>query len=181
MKCGSARFQPADDHQSRVGCRREVLSWEHVGLVLANVHSRFELCVVIYTDVALFLHDIPNDLPPCGGSERVSSLSEDLHQMLCKITASQTKDDVMQSMTTVDGHCVRVRRESRSVLHVIPIRDGPVLNGILNVKTQRLLCASSPTKQRRTAFISRPRLAATGAIMVGACDPRGHTPGFAPR
>ena len=108
-----------------------------VGLLLANVHSRFELCVVIYTDVALFLYDIPNNLPPCGCSETLSSLSEDVHQILCKITASQTKDGVMQSMTFVDGDCVGVRRASPSVLHVIPIRDGPVLNGTLNVFSRR--------------------------------------------
>ena len=70
---------------------------------------------------------------------------------------------------------------SRSILHVIPIRDGTVLNGYFNVKTQRLLCASSPTKQRRPAFISRPGLAATIATIIKPCDPGGHPLRFAPR
>ena len=72
---------------------------EFAGLLLVNYRSR-ELCVVIHANVAQFLCDIPSNLPLCGGSER-----------LCKITASHAKDGVMQSVTIVDGHCVRhVRR-----------------------------------------------------------------------
>ena len=63
-----------------------------------------------------FLNGIPSNVPVCGGSERVPSVSEDLHQILCKITTSYMKDGVMQSVTFVDGHCVRhVRRASRNV------------------------------------------------------------------
>ena len=61
------------------------------------------------------LDDVLNDLPLRGGSERVPSVSEDLHEILCEITAGQTKDGVMQSVTVTDGHCVRHVRASRSV------------------------------------------------------------------
>ena len=82
----------------------------------------FELCVVIHTKVTLC--DIPSNLPHCGRSETVPSLSEVLQEILCIITASQAKGGVMQSVTFVDGHCVRhsvtrvhrdVRRASRNV------------------------------------------------------------------
>ena len=43
------------------------------------------------------LDDVLKDLPLRGGSERVPSVSEDLHAILCEIAASQTKDGVMQS------------------------------------------------------------------------------------
>ena len=44
----------------------------------------------------------------------VPTLSEDLDEILCIITASQAKEGVMQRVTFVDGHCVRhVRRSSR--------------------------------------------------------------------
>ena len=52
------------------------------------------------------LHDTWNNLPLCGGRERVPTLSEDLDELLCKITACQAKESVMQSVTFVDGHCV---------------------------------------------------------------------------
>ena len=42
------------------------------------------------TDVARLLDDIWNKNPLCGGGERAPSLGEDLHEKLCKITASQT-------------------------------------------------------------------------------------------
>ena len=78
--------------------------YELAGLLLV---SRFEL----YTNVAQFLGDIPSNLPLCG-----PSVSEVLHEKLCKITASHTKDGVMQSVTFLDGHCVRhVRRAFRHV------------------------------------------------------------------
>ena len=63
-----------------------------------------------------FLHDISSNLPVCGGNEREPSVSDDLHQILCKIITSYMKDGVMQSITFADGHCVRhVRRASRNV------------------------------------------------------------------
>ena len=41
----------------------DVFVWEHVGLLLVNFRKRFELCVVIYTDVAQLLHDITKQSP----------------------------------------------------------------------------------------------------------------------
>ena len=85
----------------------DVFVWEYEGLLLVNFRSRFKLCVTIQTNVAQFLNDIPSNTLLCGGSERESSLSEVLHEILCAITASQTKGGVMRRKTVVDGHCVR--------------------------------------------------------------------------
>ena len=53
------------------------------------------------------------------------SLSEVLQEILCKITASQAKDGVRQSVTLVNGHSVRhVRRASRSGAHVERLKPG---------------------------------------------------------
>jgi len=43
-----------------------------------------------------------------GGGEAVASLSEDLHQIVSQISASQiqTEDGVRQSVALVDGHSV---------------------------------------------------------------------------
>ena len=60
-----------------------------------------ELSVAIKTNVSESLLEIPSKLPHCGGSERVLLLSEELRQMLCKITTG-----VRQSTTFIDGHCV---------------------------------------------------------------------------
>ena len=85
----------------------EASVWELRGLLLVGFRRRLELCVVIQANVAQFLFDIPSNLPLCGGSEGVSLLSENLHEILCKITAGHAKDGVMQSATLADGHCVR--------------------------------------------------------------------------
>ena len=93
----------------------DVSVWELAGLLLVNYRSR-ELCVVIHAKLAQFLCDMPSNLPLCGGSGRVPSVGEVLDEILCKITSSHAKDGVMQSVTFVDGHCVRhVRRASRNV------------------------------------------------------------------
>ena len=106
--------------------------WELAGLLLA---SRFELCVAIHTNVAQCLCDIPSNLPLCGGSERVPSVREVIHVILCKIAASHAKYGVMQSVTFVDGHCVRhVRRASRNVHNNLSRH----LHGTLNVSN--LVC-----------------------------------------
>ena len=77
-------------------------------------------CVVIDTNAARFLRDVPSNLPVCGCSEREPSLNGVLHEILCKITANQADKGVMQSVTFVDGHTVTrvhhdVRRASRNV------------------------------------------------------------------
>ena len=81
------------------GDRDDVSVWELEGLRLVNFRNRIELCVVTQTNAARLLYDIWNSLRLCGGRERAPSLSEDLHEMLCKNTASQAKDGVIQSVT----------------------------------------------------------------------------------
>ena len=80
----------------------DVSVWELARLLLGG---RLELCVVVHTNVAQFLGDVPSSLPLCGCSERVPSVSEVLHEILCKITASHVRDGVMQSATFVDTVC----------------------------------------------------------------------------
>ena len=65
-------------------------------------------------------NDKQDNIPLCAGSERVPWLSEDFPQILCKITASQTKDGMIQSVTFVDRHCVQhtVARRHHSVCRV---------------------------------------------------------------
>ena len=50
------------------------------------------------------------------GSEKATSLSENLRQLLCKVPPSHSTDGVMQSVNFADVHCVRhVRCASRNV------------------------------------------------------------------
>ena len=56
---------------------------ENVGLTLAVDLSTV---YVIQTNAAQYLFGNWNNLPLCGGSERVHLLGKDLHQILCKIT-----------------------------------------------------------------------------------------------
>ena len=59
--------------------RDHVSVWEHVGLLLVNIRSRLELCVVIKTNEAQLLFDIPSNLPLCGGSEGIHTNSLGRH------------------------------------------------------------------------------------------------------
>ena len=68
----------------------DVFVRKHVGLLLVNYRSR-ELCVVIRASKAKILFDIPNTVPLCGGNERELSLSGELHQILCEITATKSR------------------------------------------------------------------------------------------
>ena len=147
----------------------DVCVWGLVGLLLVNVRKRFELCVVIYTNTAQFLCEIPRNLPLCGGSERVHSLSEDVHQILCRITASPTKEARCRAKLSWTGHCVRqttfsrngnVRRDSDDVtvqenvglVHVnlrkrfalcVEIQIGVTRFSSLTTRTTPPLCGSS--------------------------------------
>ena len=88
----------------------DVSVWEHVCRILVGTFcGRIEPCVVDKRNVAKFLSDITTDLTLCGGRDRVPAISEDLHQIIWKISASQIpmKDDVRQSVTFENGHCVR--------------------------------------------------------------------------
>merc|ERR1712066_1023858 len=59
-------------------------------------------------DIAELLLDITDNLTLSSGGERVTTLSEDLHQVVGELTASQVKTDncVGESITFIDGDTV---------------------------------------------------------------------------
>ena len=67
----------------------------------AGAGSSCHLLLEVEGDVAQFLLDVPDDFPLGGGGERVTSLGEDLHEVVGQITSSQVKTDdgVGQSVT----------------------------------------------------------------------------------
>ena len=142
----------------------DVFVWEHVGRLLVNGRNRFVLCVVTQANEAQFLSDIWNNLRLCGGSERVPSLSEDHRQLLCNITASETKDGEKQSETFVDEHCVR--HDVRVVVRPEAYRHRTVWIAMYMTSTLRG---------------RRGERQGDAAIMIGACDFGGRPLGFAPR
>ena len=83
-----------------------------------------ELCVVIHTNVAQFPMTSRTISLSAVAVKEYLSLSEDLHQILCKFTAIQTKDGVIESVTFVDGHCVRhsVTRDHSQCPSCVPKR-----------------------------------------------------------
>merc|ERR1712184_135894 len=60
------------------------------------------------SDIAKLLLDVTDDLALSGGGERVTTLSEDLHEVVGELTASQvqTEDGVGESITLIDGNVV---------------------------------------------------------------------------
>merc|ERR1719436_283263 len=66
------------------------------------------LLLEVQGDVAELLLDVTDNLPLGGGSEGVSTLSEDLHQVVGQLTTSQvqTDDGVRESVTFIDGDTV---------------------------------------------------------------------------
>merc|ERR1712088_385651 len=59
-------------------------------------------------NIAELLLDVTDNLALSGGGERVTALSEDLHEVVGELTASQvqTKDGMGKSLTLVDGDVV---------------------------------------------------------------------------
>merc|ERR1712054_13983 len=59
-------------------------------------------------NIAQLLLEVTDNLSLGSGGERVTSLSEDLHQVVGEFTASKvkTEDGVGQSITFIDGDCV---------------------------------------------------------------------------
>merc|ERR550539_260513 len=59
-------------------------------------------------DIAELLLDVTDNLTLSGGGERVTALSEDLHEVVGELTASQvqTEDGMGKSITLVDGDVV---------------------------------------------------------------------------
>merc|ERR1719213_1229087 len=67
-------------------------------------HLLFE----VKSDIAELLLDVTDNLTLSGGGERVTTLSEDLHEVVGELTASQvqTDDSVGKSITLIDGDVV---------------------------------------------------------------------------
>ena len=63
------------------------------------------LLLEVKGDIAELLLDVTDDLTLSGGGERVTALSEDLHEVVGQLTASQvqTEDGVGESITLIDG------------------------------------------------------------------------------
>ena len=74
-------------------------------LELGRLSSGLHLLLEIESDVAELLLDVSNDLPLGGGGERVSSLHEDLDEVVGKIPSGeiQSRDGVRKSESLVDG------------------------------------------------------------------------------
>merc|ERR1719158_609591 len=62
----------------------------------------------VKSDIAELLLDVTDNLTLSGGGERVTALSEDLHEVVGELTASQvqTKDGMGKSITLIDGDIV---------------------------------------------------------------------------
>merc|ERR1719352_814493 len=63
------------------------------------------LLLKVQGNIAQLLLDVPDNLPLGSGGEGVAPLGEDLHQVVCEITASQVepKDGMGKSVTLIDG------------------------------------------------------------------------------
>merc|ERR1719309_1526486 len=70
--------------------------------------SSGHLLLEVQGDIAELLLDVTDDLTLGSGGEGVATLSEDLHQVVGELTASQVKtnDGVGESITFVDGDTV---------------------------------------------------------------------------
>merc|ERR1711988_275977 len=66
------------------------------------------LLLEVKGNIAELFLDVTDNLALSGGGERVTTLSEDLHEVVGKLTASQvqTKDGVGESITLIDGDIV---------------------------------------------------------------------------
>ena len=74
----------------------------------AGAGSSLHLLIVVKSDVAELLLDVSDDLPLGGGGEGVTSLGEDLHEVVSQITSSQVKthDGVRESVSFIDRNSV---------------------------------------------------------------------------
>merc|ERR1711953_1526960 len=75
-----------------------------IGMAKANLTCIHFLFKVKGNIAELFL-DIPDNFPLSSGGERVASLSQDLHQVVSEVTASQVQpeDGMGKSITFIDG------------------------------------------------------------------------------
>ena len=84
------------------------------------LQSLWGLCR-IKSNEAKCLFDTTNDLPFCCGSERVSALRGDPHQIHWKHTISQIpmKDGLRQSVTFENGHCLQYTSPESLIMPVV--------------------------------------------------------------
>merc|ERR1719245_991668 len=70
--------------------------------------SSGHLLLKVQSDIAELLLDVTDNLTLSSGGERVATLSEDLHEVVGELTASQVKTDdgVGESITFIDGDTV---------------------------------------------------------------------------
>merc|ERR1719355_447637 len=63
------------------------------------------LLLEVKSNIAKLLLDVTDNLPLSGGGERVATLSQDLHEVVGELTASQvqTEDGMGESITLIDG------------------------------------------------------------------------------
>ena len=83
---------------------RQLVALFQAGAGSSSAHFLFE----VQGNIAQFLLDVTDDFTFSSGSERVTTLSQDLHQVVGQITSSQvqTEDGVGESITLVDGNSV---------------------------------------------------------------------------
>ena len=87
----------------------DVTIWKLVTLLeLGGFSGGLHLLVEVKGDVGQLLLNISDDLSLGSGGERVTSLGQDLHQVIGKITSSQVKSDdgVWKSIPLIDGNGV---------------------------------------------------------------------------
>merc|ERR1712229_41537 len=89
------------------------------------------LLLEVKGDIAELLLDVPDNLTLSSGGERVTALSEDLHEVVGELTASQvqTEDGVGESITLIDGDIVgdtiaRVHEHTGGTTRGIEGKDG---------------------------------------------------------
>merc|ERR1719352_1713186 len=83
--------------------------WQLIGLLLVRtLRGGLHLGVKVECDVAKLLLDITHDLTLSSCCKRVATLSENLHEVLSKITSCEikTQDGMGQGVALVDGHGV---------------------------------------------------------------------------
>merc|ERR1712088_943736 len=70
----------------------------------SSCHFLFE----VKSNIAELFLDVTDNLPLSGGGERVASLGENLHEVVCEFTSGQvnSQDSVRQSVTLIDGDSV---------------------------------------------------------------------------
>ena len=83
---------------------RKLVALLNRGAGLSSLH----LLVVVQGNVGKLLLHVPHNFPLSSSGEGVAALSQDLHQVVSKITTSQvkTKDGVGEGVSLIDGDSV---------------------------------------------------------------------------